>query len=279
MKYSLISTLLIASTILFSGAGYSKTVDWTPYVKDMANSCDDSKIMKLFYELKFDDNGKIISWGKFPKELRAGIAKVQPYHDDYYFILKDSVAFGYPLMKIFSGEIGDVQSTTLTFANDRFMSLLPTFNLSDGKRTQKIGTKHYWVNEVIRTKNPLSDDPYYHYQTLASHNMVYYANNADREMISAFVNERNTGTNYYDPTLKQQLSKNFYQYQQPLLNKFLKTNSSYKNSKKDYLIETYRTHATGYEINREDSYSVLDFNKKKKTLDCTKYFRGDMPSP
>ena len=109
--------------------------------------------------------------------------------------------------------------------------------------------------------------------------MVYYANNADREMISAFVNERNTGTDYYDPTLKQQLSKNFYQYQQPLLNKFLKTNSSYKNSKKDYLIETYRTHATGYEINREDSYSVLDFNKKKKTLDCTLYFRGDMPSP
>ena len=52
-----------------------------------------------------------------------------------------------------------------------------------------------------------------------------------------------------------------------------------QNSKKDYLIETYRTHATGYEINREDSYSVLDFNKKKKTLDCTKYFRGDMPSP
>lgn len=62
--------------------------------------------------------------------------------------------------------------------------------------------------------------------------MVYYANNADREMISAFVNERNTGTNYYDPTLKQQLSKNFYQYQQPLLNKFLKPTAVTKTAKK-----------------------------------------------
>ena len=281
MKHPLISTLLITSTILFGGTGHSKTVDWTPYVKDMTNSCDDSKIMKLFYELKFDDNGKIISWGKLPKTLKSSIAKSDGYGN---FYLTNATVFGQPITQIYTSEESDGDSTILTFTNANFMSLLPKFTLSDGNRTYKAGTKHYWVNEIIlaeKKANHLYTN--YHHETLLNSYTPNDYKNADKELISMFVNEQKKQTEYYDDTLNENISKSFYKEQNKLLNQLLKTHAAYQkqfehtNNKtinkgtgylKNHIIKTYKTHATGYQIHDTEIVTTLVFNKAERTIGC-----------
>lgn len=292
MKRSLITAILMSSTILCTNFAQAKPVDWTPYLKDMMKNCDNSKIMTLMGQIEFNENGKISSWGKFPSSLKSSIVKTSDYGT---FHLKNATAFGQPLTKIYSAEEGDGESTVLTFANGNFMSLMPQFTISDGKRTEKANSKHYWVNEIIRTQQQ-SDDIYQHNYSdtiISSNPMNYYANNADRELMAAFVNEQHKDTEYYTD-IKKQISKPFYQHQQKLLTQILKNNSKYQKQFENenhkaietgvgnlryYFVETYRTHNTGYELNSSEYVLALDFHKGKKTITCGSYFRGDVPTP
>lgn len=67
MKQPLMTTLLLFSTFLLSPTSHAQTADWTPYVKDMMNSCNTKKLMEMSYDMKYNNNGKIINWENFPK--------------------------------------------------------------------------------------------------------------------------------------------------------------------------------------------------------------------
>ena len=281
MKQPLITALLLCSAIVISPTSHAQTADWTPYVKDMMNSCNTKKLMEMSYDMKYNNNGKIINWGKLPKTLKSSIEKSDGYGN---FYLKNATVFGQPLTQIYTSEESDGDSTILTFANDGFISLLPKFTLSDGKRTYKAGTKHYWVNEIILTKQK-SNHLYqnYHHEILLNSYTLNDYKNADKELISMFVNEQNKRTDYYDDTLNENISKSFYKEQNKLLNQLLKTHAAYQkqfehtNNKtinkgtgylKNHIIKTYKTHATGYQIHDTEIVTTLVFNKAERTIGC-----------
>lgn len=249
------------------------SADWTPYLKGMKDSCDTSSINALLFKDGTYDTSNL------PKKLRADIVK---YDDDGKIILKNATAFGHPLTAITSHEDADAGGFGLTFANQKFMSILPQFSISDGKITEKAGSSNkYWVS--IGTH--VVDDDNYKYVSQESHVLPYYKG-ADSEMLFASwylkdLNDKDSWLNS-EPSSKKRfqatynkLNPKFKQHQLPILQKFLKK----QKNNPELMIETYTITPTGYRIRTDQSVSELRFDKQSKTIDCVGYFYGDIILP
>ncbi|WP_435939186.1 hypothetical protein ACSF85_02480 [Moraxella bovoculi] len=274
-------------------------IDWTPYLKEMQNSCDFRAIETMF-KPTYNEITLKPSYPRLPKSLRSSISSISQYGD---LNLKNAVAFGHPIKKISPPlAVGDGSGITIEFANTKFFDLLPTFTLSDGRKTEKAGTKHYWVNEVeyqyfysddnLENFDFESEDPIdfrVEEKILATH-VLPYKIGADREIHTAFNLEnrlayQDQSSNEYQIEdyfsaetieIKNKLNKRgFYQHQGDLLKKIVKTNLSYTDSDSEssssYRIDTYMTNPTGYEMLLGNSSVSLVFNKKAKTITCSEY--------
>lgn len=137
MKLKVLSTIAL---LAISMSSHASSVDWTPYLKSMQNSCDMSgldKLMETYSDTK-----------KLPKGLASSVVEIEESGISYFNVkLKNATAFGYPLAEIeYSMSMNGTYGTHLIFKDASFMKLVPSFYVtSDNGKKHPAGTQKLWV--------------------------------------------------------------------------------------------------------------------------------------
>lgn len=135
----MLKSILVVVLLMASGSAMAKSVDWTPYLKGMQESCDINygDLVELFGDGKKS---------KMPKKLQPSVAKymLEP-HEKTSVQLKNATAFGQPITRIvFEHPETSYVSLTVYFANSNFTKIKPQLFLKLEDEKYSVGTNKAW---------------------------------------------------------------------------------------------------------------------------------------
>ena len=150
--------ILTIAILTVSSSVAAKSIDWTPYLKWMQDSCNFNNSNNI--KDKLDE-------GKIPKALKPSVVKRTRNTNKTRVQLKNAIAFGQPINRI---EIEHPETSysafTVYFANNNFTKIKPNFFLRFDNKQYAVGSDKAWgvitkeSEKIDKHGYPIRDETY-----------------------------------------------------------------------------------------------------------------------